>query len=92
MHGDDFTALGDKQGLDAYEKALAKRFELKIRGRLGEGPDETKEIRILNRIVRIMPNGISYEADPRHAELLVKSLGLGECKPVMTPGVKSCGG
>ena len=36
-----------------------------------------------------MPGGLSYEADPRHAELLGKSLGLTECKTVSTPGVKS---
>ena len=41
VHGDDFTALGDKQNLDAYEKALAERFDLKIRGRRGEGQEET---------------------------------------------------
>ena len=63
VHGDDFTALGDKANLDRYEKELAKAFELKIRGRLGEGQGDDKEIRILNRIVRVMPGGISYEAD-----------------------------
>ena len=29
-----------------------------------------------------------YEADPRHVELLVKSMGLEGCKPVATPGIK----
>ena len=29
-----------------------------------------------------------YEADPRHVELLAKSLGLENCKPVATPGLK----
>ena len=46
MHGDDFTALGEKSSLDKYERELAKAFELKIRGRLGEGKDDDKEIRI----------------------------------------------
>ena len=53
VHGDDFTAVGTKASLDEYEAALQKRFELKIRGRLGEGKECLKEIRILNRIVRI---------------------------------------
>ena len=88
VHGDDFTALGTAENLDRYERGLATQFELKIRGRLGEAPSDDKEIRILNRIVRILPRGISYEADPRHAELLVKSLGLAESKSVLTPGVK----
>ena len=88
VHGDDFTALGTKEDLDRYERELAKVFELKIRGRLGEGPKDDKEIRILNRIVRMLPNGIAYEADPRHAEMLMRSLGIEEAKPVLTPGVK----
>ena len=46
VHGDDFTALGEKSSLDKYERELAKAFELKIRGRLGEGKDDDKEIRI----------------------------------------------
>ena len=32
--------------------------------------------------------GLLYEADPRHAELLAKSMGLDDCKKVATPGVK----
>ena len=88
VHGDDFTALGTKADLDRYERELAKVFDLKVRGRIGEGPDDDKEIRILNRIVRVLPGGLSYEADPRHAEMLARSLGITEAKPVLTPGVK----
>ena len=88
VHGDDFTALGTKESLDRYEQELSKVFELKVRGRLGEGPKDDKEIRIINRIVRIMPGGLAYEADPRHAEMLARSLGIHDAKPVLTPGVK----
>ena len=45
-----------------------------------------KEMKILNRIVRIDHEGLAYEADPRHVELLVKSLGLEDCKFSSTPG------
>ena len=34
-----------------------------------------KEIRILNRILRVEKWGLAFEADPRHAELLIKALG-----------------
>ena len=88
VHGDDFTALGTDEALDKYEKGLATHFELKIKGRPGDDPDDCKEKRVLNRIVRIDSNGLHYEADPRHVELLAKSLGLEECKTVVTPGVK----
>ena len=88
VHGDDFSALGTDAALDKYEKGLSQKFECKFRGRLGEDPKDMKEIRMLNRIIRITPTGLLYEADPRHAELLAKSMGLDDCKHVSTPGVK----
>ena len=45
-----------------------------------------REARILNRIVRWTPYGWEYEADQRHAELIVKAMGLEECGSVTTPG------
>ena len=43
---------------------------------------------MLNRIIRITDKGLLYEADPRHAELLAKSMGLEQSRTVATPGVK----
>ena len=37
VHGDVFTALGTDADLDFYVAELAAYFELKIRGRIGEG-------------------------------------------------------
>ena len=45
-------------------------------------------MRVLNRIVRITDGGLLYEADPRHAEMLIKSLNLEDAKSVVTPGIK----
>ena len=46
-------------------------------------------MRILNRVVRITPEGIRYEADPRHHELLLRSLGLeAGGSSCVTPGIK----
>ena len=50
--------------------------------------NDMKEMRVLNRIVRITPDGLLYEADPRHAEMLIKAFKLEDSKPVVTPGVK----
>ena len=66
VHGDDFTALGTANALDGYEAALRESFQIKIRGRLGEEDTDQKEIRILNRTVRVTPGGVVYEVDPRH--------------------------
>ena len=43
-------------------------------------PQDLKEIKLLNRVVRITETGLAYEADPRHVELMVKSLGLEHCR------------
>ena len=42
----------------------------------------------MNRIVRITSDGIEIEADKRHADLLVRDLGLANAKAVDTPRVK----
>ena len=88
VHGDDFTALGTPDGLDKYEKGMTQTFECKMKGRLGTKASDLKEMRVLNRIVRITDTGLRYEADPRHVELLAKSLNMENCRPVVTPGVK----
>eukprot|EP00969_Alexandrium_andersonii_P341930 15114427-Alexandrium_andersonii.AAC.1 len=47
-----------------------------------------KDMRVLSRIVTWTGEGIWYEADQRHAELIVKGLGVEEdSKGVVTPGV-----
>ena len=67
---------------------MTATFECKLKGRLGTGDNDMKEMRVLNRIVRITPDGLLYEADPRHAEMLIKAFKLEDSKPVVTPGVK----
>ena len=65
-----------------------KSFECKLKGRPGTGKDDLKEMRVLNRIVRITIDALLYEADPRHAEMLIKTFQLEDSKAVVTPGVK----
>ena len=55
---------------------------------MGPDPKDCKSIRILNRCLEWRPEPLCYEADPRHAEMLVKALGLEDCKGAATPGVK----
>ena len=88
VHGDDFTAMGLQTDLDWYEQNLAKHFELKIRGRLGENVSGPKKLRILNRIITLTDHGIQFEADPRHVDLLASSMGLSQSNSVSTPGIK----
>ena len=85
VHGTDFTGLELDDDIYDYETHLAKRFKLKIKGRLGIGCELT-EIKILDRVVRITSEGLEYEADPRHTELITGSLGLTAANAVKPPG------
>ena len=86
VHGDDFTFEGEPSSLQEIAKALAEVWLVKIRGTLGPGPGDDKEISILNRIDRWEEDHLRYEADPRHVEKLARGLGMEDCKSLMTPG------
>ena len=89
VHGDDFTILGNEVDLDWFREEIAKKFEVKFRARLGPGKRDDKSVRILNRIVSWGSDGITYEADQRHAELIIRDVGLDpKSNGVVTPGVK----
>ena len=89
MHRDDFTSCGASDALDWFESALAEEYEITIGPRLGPGPQDAKEARALNRIVRWCSDRIEYEADPRQVERLIADCGLDGSKPTATPGLKA---
>ena len=86
-HGDDFFVAAPLESIHWLIKEMSKRYELKSQVL---GPEEGchKEVRILNRIVRWTSTSIEYEPDQRHAEMVVKELGLEGAKPLSTPGVQ----
>ena len=90
VHGDDFTFEGEADALLGIPEALRNFWLIKVRGILGPDKTDDKEISILNRVVRWTEDGILYEADPRHVEKLLRDLGMENCKPLSTPGVKPC--
>jgi len=47
-----------------------------------------QEVEILNKIIRWTDRGIELEADPRHAEIVVRELGLEGATPSKVPGAK----
>ena len=53
---------------------------------------QSQQVKILNRIVGWNGSeGITYEADPRHVEIIVEQLGLKESKPVSPAGTRDEG-
>ena len=49
---------------------------------------QQKEIRILNRVLRITASGLEYEPDVRHVETIIQDLDLVGANGVNTPGVR----
>ena len=87
VHGDDFVAVGSGAGLKKTREALENKYCLKVQT-LGSRAGCDQEIRVLNKIIRYTPSGIELEADPRHAERVIRDLGLEEAKASRVPGVK----
>lgn len=89
VHGDDYMSAGSSSELDWLEKQLSKRYNIKTQ-RLRDS-DGQREVKILNRIVRITPQGYEMEADPRHAELTTEQMAEYSVnkmqREVMTPGI-----
>ena len=73
---DDFTGLGNRKQLDWFRIKIKERYPVKFRGRLGPRANDQKESRILNRIDTWGNTGMEHEADQRHAEIVVRELGL----------------
>ena len=74
IHGDDFTVLGQEVGLDWLRERIREQFEVKFRARLGPEDKDDKSVRLLNRVTEWTVEGIRYEADQRHGELIVKDM------------------
>ena len=87
VHGDDFVAVGNDDDLELVKSILMERYKLKTEV-LGPGPDDAREVRILNRVIRWTGGGIKLEADPRHAELIVKHFELEGGRVGKVPGSK----
>ena len=91
FNGDDYVSMGLPEQLKWMEEQLASKCQIKTQ-LLGPHDDNLKELNIFNRIIAWSPtNGIIYEADPRHVEIVVEQLGLKEAKPVNTPGAQGEG-
>ena len=91
VHGDDYVSVGKPQHLKWMKEMLEHKYQIKTHV-LGPGEGEVQQLKILNRIISWDGNrGITYEADPRHVEIMVEQLKLGEAKTVTTPGTKDEG-
>ena len=92
VHGDDIVVVGSEKLTQKLEKSPETAYTVKC-GILGGGNGELDEIRVLNRVIRRDGQGLTLEADPRHAEIVVSDLGLERKKTsarVAAPLVQEC--
>jgi hypothetical protein len=78
VHGDDFTFIGREKELRKVKKLMASWYSLKVRGVLGPEASDDKKITILGRELRWCEGGIEYEADRKHATMIIEAMGLDE--------------
>ena len=90
IHGDDFVVVGMPAQLKWMQDRLEEKYELTVEV-LGPAKEQVKEVRVLNRIIRWTKEGIEYEADPRHVEIILKQMNMQDSKAVATPGAKDDG-
>jgi hypothetical protein len=76
VHGDDFTFLGTDVDIKEVICAMKRWYEIKVRGILGGEDGDDEEVTILNRRLSWRGNVIEYEADCKHAQVLVEEMGL----------------
>ena len=81
---------GSSEGLEWPKNELLKVFKMTVTT-IGGGPEDATSVRILNKLVEwVEGKGITYEADPRHAQLLIREM-LGDDhkdKAGVTPGIR----
>ena len=89
VHGDDIISTGDAEDLAWLKELFEKQFEIST-NIIGHEPGDEKHLKVLNRIISVEEGGYTYEPDARHAEVIIKELGLQEAKPVTTPVADEC--
>ena len=85
MHVDDFAFIGPEMELACFEAQMKAKYEINTE-HIGPGTHQNWEIRVLNRTIRWTAAGIEYEPDQRHAEIIIKEMGLENAKPSTSPG------
>eukprot|EP00973_Karenia_brevis_P061600 8566220-Karenia_brevis.AAC.1 len=78
VHGDDLTFCGTDRDFKWVRKHMEEWCEIAVRAILGPDSQDDKEVVMLGRMVRWTDNGIEYEADPRHRQIVVEYFDFSE--------------
>ena len=85
VHGDDFVVSGEPVDLVWMRNELESKLEINTTI-LGDGPGMAKAVKILNRKLCWHDGaGISYEADKKHAEAIIRETGASNLTSLKIP-------
>lgn len=74
-------------GMPVHLKCLQGKLEELTEEMLGPDEGQKREVRVLNRVLRWNnENGVEYEADPGHVQIMMNQLGLQEAKSAVAKG------
>ena len=86
VHGDDFLVVADQEQLHWLNKKMQEEYEIKFQV-MGPEKHLSQDVKILKRTLRWTQVGIEYEADLKHAGLIVKETETANMKKRKTPGI-----
>ena len=89
-HGGDFGVVARQKQLQTFGKVLQKRFEVKQTSHIGFVVNDEKELKILNRTIKIdvLNDEMTLEADTKLVEKALESMKLNGAKGVDSPRVR----
>ncbi len=68
--------------MEEMAECLWKDYQLKVRGIMGGEPGDVEEITILNCKLVWKGSEMKCEADPKHAEMISRGVGLWQLGPI----------
>ena len=90
-HGDDFCVVTRQKQLQTFGKVIKKRSEVKQTGHIGFGVNDEKELKILNRTIKVdvlKNDEMTLEADTKLVENALESMKLIDAKGVDSTRVR----
>ena len=88
VHGDDFVTTGLVEELIWLKGKLGAKYNISTTI-LGEDKELEKRVQVLNRTLEWIPGeGITLEADQRHAQVIIEETGSSNKSPLKIPATK----
>ena len=88
VRGGDYAASGRETQLKLFSEQAKQQYECKV-NTFGLKSRQERQVKFLNWILALVSDLdddiVTYEADPRHAEIIISELGLNDAKPLATP-------